>query len=182
RLIEYSDVEVNTILRLIDHYTEEGDTIWSPPFFAALTEHPVAEDLSETYLWYVRWQQNLFGKQADPGVDAMIEGMTASLAGTELPLLLINRRTGQWGHLLIPDGALRLPSRDGGSEVRLLRDLDPRLQKLQSALEQNYHLLLSGPGSEEKLHFQGWNEGIEVWVPKDVDSLPPSWVRVGFGG
>ncbi|MCB9783105.1 MAG: hypothetical protein H6751_09110 [Candidatus Omnitrophica bacterium] len=182
RLIEYSDVEVNTILRLIDHYTEEGDTIWAPPFFAALTEHPVAEDLSETYLWYVRWQQNLFAKQPDPEVDSMIEGMTASLEKTKLPLLLINRRTGQWGHLLIPDGALRLPSRDGGSEVRLLRDLDPRLQKLQSALEQNYHLLLSGPGSEEKLHFQGWNEGIEVWVPKDVDRLPPSWVRVGFGG
>ncbi len=182
RLIEFSDVEVKTLLRLIDHYTEEGDIIWAPPFFAALSSHPVAEDLSETYLWYVRWQHNTFQKRSDPEVDAMIGGMTEALEQQALPILLVNRRTGQWGHLIIPDGALRLPTPDGGSKIHLVRDLDPRLDQLQTALEKNYHLLLSEPGSEEKLLFQGWNEGIEVWVPQTQPQIPPPWVRAGFQG
>jgi hypothetical protein len=180
RLVEYSDLEVRTILRLIEQYTEAGETIWAPPFFAALSQHPLDQDLSETYLWYVRWQQNLFGKQPDAGVDTMIEGMTESIENTELPLLLLNRRTGQWGHLIIPDGTLRLPSPEGGSQVHRVRDLDPRLEKLQSALESNYHPLLAAPGDDKKLLFQGWNEALEVWVPQNRQQLPAPWVRDGF--
>lgn len=182
RIVEFSDVEVRTLVKTIDHLSEKGETIWAPPFLAALTRRPIAEDLSETYLWYVRWQQNLFGGRPDPAVDALIGGLTEAIGDRALPVLLLNSRTGQWGHLMVPDLTLRLPDPQEGSRIVRVRDLDPRLEKLQSTLEEHYHPILARPGSEEKLYFQGWNERLEVWVPKDAPRLLPPWVQVGFGG
>jgi hypothetical protein len=182
RIVEFSDLESQTLLRVIDHLSGEGETVWAPPFFAALAKRPIAMDLSETYLWYVRWQHSVFGKKEDAAVARMISGLTEAIEETRLPMLLLNSRTGQWGHLLIPDLTLRLPTSEGGSEVFKVRELDPRLDRLQNALEEGYRPLLAAPGSTERLYFQGMNERLEVWVPKSQEPYLPPWSRIGFSG
>lgn len=179
RIVEYSDVEVRTLEQVIEHFAKPGDIIWAPPFLAALTRRALAMDLSETYLWWVRWNHSL-DKGKDEGVDRMIEGMTRLIEDEKLSVLLINDRTGQWGQLLVPNRILVIPSTNGPQEVPL-RKLDPRLDRLQSALETHYHPVLVHPGSDEKLYFQGWNKRIEVWVPKKQPQVMPPWVQVGFG-
>ena len=180
RIVEFSDWEVRTIERIIAEISEPGDTIWAPPFFAALTKRPIAMDLSETYLWYVRWQRSVWGKVDDPAVDVMISGITDLLERCKIPVLLLNSRTGQWGQLIVPDLTLRLPSENGPSRIVKIRDLDPRLDRLQSTLEKNYHPILSAPGEDSRLYLQGMNERLEIWVPKERSPYLPPWSQIGF--
>jgi len=180
RLVEFSDVEVRTIERILGSLSEPGDTIWAPPFLAALSGHPIVMDLSETYLWYVRWQHSLHTEKPDVGVERMISGLTDFIEKESIPLFLLNSRTGQWGQLIIPNLTLRMASPEGGSGIVRIRDLDPRLDRLQSAFEQHYHPILSAPGSSERLYLQGMNERLEIWVPKDRSRYLPPWSRKGF--
>jgi hypothetical protein len=173
RIVEFSDVEVRTLERLLSELSNPGDTIWAPPYFAALSKRKIMMDLSETYLWWVRWQQSAMTGKPDSGVNRMIEGMASQIEAQEIPLLLINDRTGQWGMLLVPGRELQgIP----------IRQMDPRIERLQHALEEHYQPILAHPGSEEKLYFQGWNERLEVWVPKGQPAYLPPWVTEGFGG
>lgn len=180
RVVEYSDVEARSIQKIVEELSEPGDTIWAPPYFAALAKRPIAMDLSETYLWYVRWQHSLKEGAEDPGVDRMIEGITELLAERKLPMLLLNSRTGQWGHLMIPDLTLEVPSPLGMKMIRKIREMDPRLERLQSTLEREYHPILAAPGSGEKLFLQGMNERLEIWGPKDKSRLLAPGMLVGF--
>ena len=171
RIVEFSDREVRTVEKIIEGYAQPGKPIWAPPFFAALSKRPLAMDLSETYLWFVRWASSIYERGSDEGVEEMIEGLTQMISNTEIPLFLLNSRSGQWGCLLIPDHSL------GGT---LTRQLDPRLDRLQKALEEHYHPLLEKPGSDDKLYLQGWNERLEVWVPKERERLLPPSLLKGF--
>lgn len=173
RIVEFSDREVRTLERVIGELSKPGDTIWAPPFLAALTQREIALDLSETYLWWVRWYQSVVMNKEDAGVNRMLEGMTGLLSSRKIPVLVINDRTGQWGQLLVPGREL---------QNKPLREIDPRLERLQKAMEDNYQPLLAHPGSETKLYFQGWNERLEVWVPKGGPAYLPPWVKEGFGG
>lgn len=171
RIVEFSDLEVHTLLRVIRELAPEGSTLWAPPFLAALSQHPIAMDLSETYLWWVRWQREIQSGIKDPGVDRMLSGLTDLIEKKALPLLLINDRTGQWGMLLVPGRQLNhVP----------IRTLDPRIERLQSMLEQHYQPIRKFPGSDQKLYFQGWNERLEVWVPKGGVQVLSPWVKEGF--
>jgi hypothetical protein len=169
RIVEFSDREVRSIETIINNLCKPGEVIWAPPFFAALTKHPIAMDLSETYLWFVRWIQSLSKPENDPGVEQMINGLTDALKKQTIRLLLLNSRSGQWGGLLIPDHQL------GGIPIRTM---DPRLDHLQTVLENNDHPIRISPESTDKLFFQGWNERLEIWVPKDQPALlPPAWLE-----
>ncbi len=173
RIVEFSDHEVRTLERVIAELSKPGDVIWAPPFLAALTHREIAMDLSETYLWWVRWYQSVVMNNPDTGVNQMLEGITEMLSSRSIVVLVINDRTGQWGQLLVPGRELQNTP---------LREIDPRIEHLQKAMEDNYQPLLSHPGSETKLYFQGWNERLEVWVPKGGPSYLPPWVKEGFGG
>jgi hypothetical protein len=111
-------------------------------------------------------------KKEDLGVNRMLEGITTMLSNRSIAVLVINDRTGQWGQLLVPGREL---------QNRPLREIDPRIERLQKAMEDNYQPLLAYPGSESKLYFQGWNERLEVWVPKGGPAYLPPWVKEGFG-
>jgi hypothetical protein len=171
RLIEFSEVEVQTLAQVIEELSEPGEMIWAPPYLAALTKHPIAMDLSETYLWWVRWYQSVSEGKPDVGVDQMLKGLTDLIKKQALAFLLINDRTGQWGQLLVPGRELQgIP----------LAQLDPRLAKLHQALETHYQPVLANPGTDKKLYFQGWNERLELWNPKGGPQFLPPWIREGF--
>jgi hypothetical protein len=180
RVVEYSDVEARSIQKMVEGLSAPGETIWAPPYFAALAKRPIALDLSETYLWYVRWQHSLKKGAEDPAVDRTIEGITELLAERKLPVLLLNSRTGQWGQLIVPDLTLEVPTPLGMKAIRKIREMDPRLEELQSTLEREYHPIVASPGSEEKLFLQGMNERLEIWVPKDRGQLLAPAVLTGF--
>jgi len=173
RIVEFSDREVHTLQRVIEELSKPGDVIWAPPFLAAISRREIAMDLSETYLWWVRWNQTVATQGNDPGVDRMLEGLTGMLSNRSISVLVINDRTGQWGQLLVPGREL---------QGRPLREIDLRIERLQKAMEDNYQPVLAHPGSESKLYFQGWNERLEVWVPKGGPEYLPPWVKEGFGG
>ncbi len=173
RIVEFSDQEVHTLERVIEELSKPGDVIWAPPFLAAISRREIAMDLSETYLWWVRWYQSVVKNSEDAGVDRMLKGITGMLSNRSISVLVINDRTGQWGQLLVPGREF---------QNRPLREIDPRIERLQNTMEDNYQPLLAHPGSESKLYFQGWNERLEVWVPMGGPAYLPPWVREGFGG
>jgi hypothetical protein len=178
RVVEFSDVEARTIERVIHELSKPGDLIWAPPYFAALTGHPIAMDLSETYLWFVRWAHSAMGGKADPAVDQMISGLVELVEKEGISVMLLNDRTAQWGELLVPDR--EYPT--GGGQSIPLRKIDPRIDRLQASIETHYQPILAKPGSTSKLYFQGWNERLEVWVPKGGPVYLPPWVTEGFAG
>ncbi|NUN94794.1 MAG: hypothetical protein HUU16_01360 [Candidatus Omnitrophica bacterium] len=177
RVVEFSDREARTLERLIREFSKREDLIWAPPYLAAISERTLAMDLSETYLWWVRWHHSLPPGDTDPEVDRMIEGFTELASERKIALFLTNDRTGQWGQLLVPNRDLPI----GPGQGIPIRSIDPRIERLQKAIEENYEPLRAHPGSEEKLYFQGWNERLEVWVPKGSPTIPPPWVQEGFG-
>lgn len=177
RVVEFSDAEARTLERVILEFSKPEDLIWAPPYLAAISGRTLALDLSETYLWWVRWHHSLPPGRADADVDRMIEGFTELAGERKVALFLVNDRSGQWGQLLVPNRDLPI----GPGRGVPIRNIDPRIERLQKAIEENYEPLRARPGSEEKLYFQGWNERLEVWVPKGTPTIPPPWVQEGFG-
>lgn len=80
---------VEWIVELIEAYTEPGDPILAPPFYAYATGRTVAGELAENYLWQIKWLNETFDGVEGEGVLKMAE-VARMLRARTVPLLLLD--------------------------------------------------------------------------------------------
>ncbi len=84
--------DVKKVTYYIEKYTEPGDTILSPPYFAFLTHRKLIEEYSELYIWYIKYlNERVLEKTPGEGV-RKVESITAAIEDHRLPLIILNTR------------------------------------------------------------------------------------------
>ncbi|MCB2153720.1 glycosyltransferase family 39 protein [bacterium] len=92
---ELPEPQVRMLKSLIETYTQPGDPILAPPFYAYITGRTVAAELAENYLWQIKWVNETHDGIEGEGVLKMNE-LGAMLRRQEVPLVLLDmEQTGQ---------------------------------------------------------------------------------------
>lgn len=87
---------VKKVKYYIAKYTEPGDTILSPPFYAFLTQRKIIEDYSEIFIWTIKyWNERIVDQKPGEGVKK-VERIAKAIQERRLPLLILDlRQTGK---------------------------------------------------------------------------------------
>ncbi len=90
---------VRRVLDYVEHYSEAGDPLWAPPYYAFLTRRRIPEDASSTFIWYIRYiNRKAFGDPDVEGVN-LVSRITRQLDGMQVPVVVLNLRRGQLGEV-----------------------------------------------------------------------------------
>lgn len=94
---ENSSAGVQRVLDYVEYYSDPGDPLWAPPFYAFMARRKIPEDASSTFIWYMRYlNHKVFGDPDREGV-AMVSRIVEQLDGVTVPVVALNRRPGQLG-------------------------------------------------------------------------------------
>jgi len=98
---ELGEEGVRRVALLIEDYTEPGDPILAPPYYAFITGRRVAGEYAEIFLWTIKyWNERLLPEYRDlPPGDGVkkVEELAAMLHRQEIPLVLLD--AGQTGRI-----------------------------------------------------------------------------------
>lgn len=84
--------DVRKVEYYINKYTEPGDTILSPPYFAFLTKRPLIEEYSEVYIWMIKyWNERILDQKPGEGV-LKVERIADAMKNHRLPLVILDMR------------------------------------------------------------------------------------------
>lgn len=87
---ELPEEEVARVVYVIEHYTNPGDAILAPPFYAMISHRRVAGEYSENYIWTMKYYNERRDGIADgPGVEKIRE-LQGMLERREIPLVLLD--------------------------------------------------------------------------------------------
>ncbi len=90
RTFELPADDVKKVEYYINRYTQPGDTILSPPFYAFLTKRIIIEDYSENYIWTIKyWNERIIEKKPGKGVEKA-QKIAAAIRQKQLPLLIVD--------------------------------------------------------------------------------------------
>jgi len=77
------------IFYLIDHYSNPGDPLLTPPFYAVMTCRNVAAEYSENYIWTVKYMNERTDGGVGPGIEKA-QQLGAMLEKKEIPLVILD--------------------------------------------------------------------------------------------
>jgi len=86
---ELREDEVLLVQAFIETYTQPGDVILAPPFYAWLTKTRVAGELAENYIWQIKWMNESFDREEGEGVRKMRE-VAGMLQRREVKVVLLD--------------------------------------------------------------------------------------------
>lgn len=89
--------DVKRVMEYMERFSEPGDPLWAPPFYAFLARRPIPEDASSTFIWYMRYTNHRWFFDPDEEVMPMISRIVSQLDGEQVPVVLLNLRPGQLG-------------------------------------------------------------------------------------
>ena len=94
---ELPEKGVEEIAYLIDHYTQPGDPLLTPPFYAMITNRLVAGEYSENYIWTIKYK-NETEDGGDPGLGILkVRELAQALKKQVIPLVILDM--GQTGRI-----------------------------------------------------------------------------------
>ncbi|MCD6385179.1 glycosyltransferase family 39 protein [Candidatus Sumerlaeota bacterium] len=96
RTFELPEDGVKKIKYYIRRYTQPGDTILSPSFYAFITQRKIIEDYSEIFIWTIKyWNERIVERRPGEGVQK-VEKIADAIKKRRLPLLILDmRQTGK---------------------------------------------------------------------------------------
>lgn len=80
---------VEELAALVEWYSEPGDPILAPPFYAYITGRTVAGELAENYLWQIKYINEVFDREEGEAHYKMRE-VAAMIRRREIPILLLD--------------------------------------------------------------------------------------------
>lgn len=87
---ELPEREVKKVKYYIQKYTQPGDAILSPPFYAFITKRKVVEEYSEIFIWTIKyWNERLVFKTPAEGV-RKVENISRAIYNREIPLIILD--------------------------------------------------------------------------------------------
>jgi hypothetical protein len=89
---EILEGDTRKIKYYINKYSNPGDMILAPPYFAFLTGRTLIEEYSEIYIWYIKyWNETILFKEPGEGVKK-VKLIAESLKNHELPIVVLDLR------------------------------------------------------------------------------------------
>jgi len=93
---EATQDQAEPIAELIVLYTEPGEEILAPPYYAYRTGRTIPGETSSTYMWYIRYLHALKYGPPDPVAEAQVEKIAGAFDSGKATLALLNvRQLGQ---------------------------------------------------------------------------------------
>lgn len=89
--VELGEARVRDLMGLIETYSEPGDSIVAPPFYAYVTDRRVAAELAENYLWNIKYWNNRADDEHGEGVLKM-EELARMLRQRQVPIVLLDMK------------------------------------------------------------------------------------------
>jgi hypothetical protein len=89
---EAPDWQAEKVVQLIERYTDPGDLILAPPYYAYRSGRNLSGECSSTYMWYIRYMHAWKYAYTDPLLNAQIERMVNEIDSGRVTLALLNSR------------------------------------------------------------------------------------------
>ncbi|MCX7765503.1 MAG: glycosyltransferase family 39 protein [Candidatus Sumerlaeia bacterium] len=87
---ELPERDVKKVKYYIQKYTQPGDAILSPPFYAFISKRKVVEEYSEIFIWTIKyWNERLVFKTPGEGV-RKVENIARAINDKKLPLIILD--------------------------------------------------------------------------------------------
>jgi len=96
--VELVEYKVREVSELIEAFTEEGDPILAPPFYAYATNRTVAAEFAESYLWSIKYRNEEYDRKNGlrmemGGAQEKALELTRMIRNKEIPLIIFDNRT-----------------------------------------------------------------------------------------
>lgn len=160
---EWPEDRMGAVVAEIERRTGPDDLILAPPYFAFITRRRIVEDLSETFLWYIKWVNEKRRGRPGRGV-AMMERVAQALREKRVALVVYH---GLSPELITHRDVLEVGT--WGREDRYVATITP----IRWALFQNYRRV--GPRLESNLPWRRSEafpgvvyrqEDLTFWIPQ----------------
>lgn len=119
---EWPSDRMRLVTARIEEHTRPGDLILAPPHFAFITRRRLVEDFSETYLWYIKWLNEMRAGEPGEGV-AMMERIGTAIREGRVALIALNGLSPELERQSMAAGTL--PEEAQGLENRYIASIDP---------------------------------------------------------